>query len=66
LLVDWSQMAYTVPRAPHGFAQCTLLDTLPVQRLGATVSSFDFYDCRGWSGSPAPQLKLDAPAVPTP
>lgn len=66
LLVDWSQMAYTVPRAPHGFAQCTLLDTLPVQRLGATASSFDFYDCRGWSGSPAPQLKLDAPAVPTP
>ncbi|WP_168224683.1 ArnT family glycosyltransferase [Rhodoferax aquaticus] len=63
LLVDWSQMAYTVPLAPHGFASCTWLDTLPIERLSASLSRFDFYDCRAWSGKPAPQLKIDAGAT---
>jgi 4-amino-4-deoxy-L-arabinose transferase-like glycosyltransferase len=57
LLVDWSQLAYTVPQAPHGFAHCALVDTQDVQRLGATIATFRFYACRRWSGSPQPQLQ---------
>ncbi len=58
LLVDWSQMAYTVPVAPHGFASCTLLETLPVVHLGTRLSSFHFYDCRQWTGTPQPRLQI--------
>ena len=57
LLVDWSQMAYELPTAPHGFAQCTLLETLPTVHWGLTLSTFRFYDCRNWSGKPQPRLK---------
>lgn len=57
LLVDWSQLAYTVPQAPHGFAQCELLDALNVERLGATIATFRFYACHGWSGKPQPRLQ---------
>lgn len=57
LLVDWSQLAYTVPQAPHGFAHCALLDTQDVQRLGTTIATFRFYACRAWSGNPQPQLQ---------
>ena len=57
LLVDWSQMSYETPLAPHGFAQCTLLETLPVVHWGHTLSSFRFYDCRQWSGTPQPRLR---------
>ena len=57
LLVDWSQLAYTVPLAPHGFAHCEFLDAQDVQRLGTTIANFRFYACRRWSGSPKPQLK---------
>jgi 4-amino-4-deoxy-L-arabinose transferase-like glycosyltransferase len=56
LLVDWSQMAYEVPVGVHGFQQCSLLDTLPVQRWGQHLSSFRFYLCRGWSADPLPLL----------
>ncbi len=59
LLVDWSQMAYTVPLAPHGFASCTLLETLPVLHWGTRLSSFHFYDCRQWTGTPQPRLQND-------
>ena len=57
LLVDWSQMAYTIPLAPHGFSNCTLLETLPVVHLGLRLSSFRFYDCRQWMGMPQPRLQ---------
>ena len=61
LLVDWSQMAYEVPLAvpptPHGFANCTLLETLPAVHWGTTLSTFRFYDCRQWVGAPQPQLR---------
>ena len=61
LLVDWSQMAYTVPLAipptPHGFASCTLLETLPAVRWATTLSTFRFYDCRQWMGTPQPRLR---------
>ena len=57
LEVDWSQMAYELPTAPHGFAQCTLLETLPTVHWGFTLSTFRFYDCRNWSGEPKPRLK---------
>ncbi|APW44988.1 hypothetical protein RS694_18740 [Rhodoferax saidenbachensis] len=57
LLVDWSQMSYDVPLAPHGFASCTLLDTQDVVRLGRPLSRFWFYACQGWSGDPQPRLK---------
>lgn len=61
LLVDWSQMAYevplTTPSAPQGFANCTLLETLPNVHWGTTLSSFHLYDCRQWTGSPQPRLR---------
>jgi hypothetical protein len=60
LLVDWSQLPYETPVGPHGFAQCTALDSLPVQRLGYELAHFDFYACSGWSGDPEPRLKTVA------
>lgn len=57
LLVDWSQMAYEVPLAPHGFSSCTLLETLPTVHWGTTLSTFRFYDCRQWLGEPQPRLR---------
>lgn len=57
LLVDWSQLAYTVPVGPHGFADCTLLETLPVSRWGVPIARFRFYACHQWSGAPQPQLQ---------
>lgn len=57
LLLDWSQMAYELPLAPHGFASCALLETLPVVHAGATLSTFSLYDCRQWAGTPQPRLK---------
>ena len=57
LLVDWSQQPYVTPLGAHGFVSCKLLDHLDVQRLGYALAGFDFYDCRGWSGDPAPALK---------
>ena len=56
LLVDWSQLGYTVPLGEHGCADCKLLDKHVVQRLGRVNSSFHFYACRGWSGQPQPRL----------
>ncbi len=57
LLLDWSQLPYETPLGAHGFAQCRLLDTLQVRRLGYALSHFDFYACSGWSGDPQPRLK---------
>ena len=57
LLLDWSQLPYEIPLAPHGFARCSLLDRLELRRLGYAVSRFDFYACSGWSGAPQPRLK---------
>ncbi|MBK6999653.1 MAG: glycosyltransferase family 39 protein [Rhodoferax sp.] len=54
LLVDWSQMSYTVPLGSHGFGTCTLLDTQAVARLGVEVATFRFYACHNWSGAPQP------------
>jgi len=56
LLLDWSQLGYTVPLGEQGFANCTLLDTQDVQRLGKPLASFRFYACRNWSGQPQPRL----------
>ena len=61
LLVDWSYMAYDVPVAPHGFASCTLLDTLQTSHWGRPLASFRFYDCRGWSGTPQSNLEPRKP-----
>lgn len=57
LLVDWSQLAYSVPLGDHGFAACTLLATQDAQRLGATIATFRFYACRNWFGQPQPRLQ---------
>ncbi len=57
LLVDWSQMPYEIPQAPHGFASCTLLDTQDAVHLGQLLSRFRFYACQGWSGDPQARLK---------
>ena len=56
LLVDWSQLSYSVPLVPQGFADCALLDTQNVQRLGQPLASFRFYACHNWSGHPQPRL----------
>lgn len=56
LLLDWSQLGYAVPLGAHGFADCTLLDTQAVQRLGQAISAFRFYACHKWSGQPQPRL----------
>jgi 4-amino-4-deoxy-L-arabinose transferase-like glycosyltransferase len=56
LLVDWSQLGYVPPVGAHGFADCTLLDTQDVQRLGRVVAHFGFYACHNWSGHPQPRL----------
>ena len=61
LLVDWSQLAYAVPLGAHGFADCALLDTQAVSRLGAPISTFRFYACHRWSGAPQPRLQGAAP-----
>jgi hypothetical protein len=53
-------MAYEPPVGAHGFASCTLLESLPVQHWGQPLASFRFYDCRGWSGA-APQPRLTLP-----
>jgi hypothetical protein len=59
LLVDWSAMAYAVPLGAHGFRACELLDTQVATHWGLPVSSFRFYACRGWSGSPQPRPRMD-------
>ena len=65
LLVDWSQLPYETPLGAHGFASCTWLAQLPVQRLGYARSRFDFYACSGWSGTPEPRLRA-TPAAQAP
>ena len=62
LLVDWSEMAYATPFGSHGFADCQLLEVLPVQRLARPLSEFSFYACQGWSGQPAPRLQSELAA----
>jgi hypothetical protein len=66
LLVDWSQLPYETPMGAHGFAHCSKLDHLEVQRLGYAVSSFDFYACSGWSGDPRPRLRSAIPPLTPP
>jgi hypothetical protein len=57
LLVDWSQLGYTVPLGPHGFSSCSLLDTQDVKSLGVPIATFRFYACHTWSGQPQPLLQ---------
>jgi len=57
LLVDWSQLAYAVPLGDNGFANCTLLETQDVRRLGTIIATFRFYACRNWSAQPLPRLR---------
>jgi hypothetical protein len=57
LLVDWSQLTYTVPTGEHGFADCALIETQDVLRLGTTIATFRFYACHNWSGQPRPRLQ---------
>ncbi len=58
LLVDWSYLSYTVPRAPQGFARCDALESLAVRHWGQDLGLFRFYRCEGWSGAPQPRLTL--------
>jgi hypothetical protein len=64
LLVDWSQLPFVTPLGTHGFAKCTRLDRLGVQRWGYDLAHFDFYACQGWSGSPEPRLQAAVRATP--
>jgi HAD superfamily hydrolase (TIGR01490 family) len=57
LLVEWSQMSFTLPVGEHGFSDCRLLEQQQVLRLGRTVADFHFYACHGWLGQPKPQRK---------
>ncbi len=56
LLVDWSLMPFALPVGPEGFADCRLLDSLPVRHRGTLLSEFRFYDCRGWQGKSGEQI----------
>jgi 4-amino-4-deoxy-L-arabinose transferase-like glycosyltransferase len=51
LLLDWSLMPFALPVGPDGFADCQLLDTVQVRRLGSLLSEFRLYDCRDWQGA---------------
>lgn len=51
LLLDWSLMPFALPVGPERFADCQLLDTVPVRRLGTLLSEFRLYDCRNWQGT---------------
>ena len=57
LLLDWSQLGYAVPLGAHGFADCRLLETQEVRRLGVPISTFRFFACHAWSGQPQPRLQ---------
>jgi hypothetical protein len=59
LLVDWSNMPFEVPLGEHGFADCQVLESLPVQRLGQSLSTFRFYACHGWTGNPQPRRRSE-------
>ena len=61
LLVDNSLLAFEIPMAPHGFANCQLLDTLDARHGGAPVARFRFYACQGWSGDPQPRNREPGP-----
>lgn len=54
LLMDWSQMAYTLPVGEGRFERCELLRTLPVVAGGRTVAHFSWFHCHNWGGQPAP------------
>ena len=51
LLLDWSLMPFAPPVGPAGFADCRLLDTVQVRRLGNLLSEFRLHDCRNWQGA---------------
>jgi 4-amino-4-deoxy-L-arabinose transferase-like glycosyltransferase len=55
LLLDWSLMPFALPVGPEGFADCRLLDNLPIRRLGGLLSVFHFYECRDWQGTSGEQ-----------
>ena len=55
LLLDWSLMPFALPVGPEGFADCRLLDNLPIRRLGGLLSVFRFYECRDWQGTSGEQ-----------
>jgi HAD superfamily hydrolase (TIGR01490 family) len=57
LLVEWSQMPFTLPVGESGFSDCRWLEEQKVARLGQVVADFQFYACRGWSGKPQPQRR---------
>lgn len=61
LLVDWSQLTYTVPLGAHGFTDCNPLATQEVRRLGTAIAGFRFYACHHWSGQPQPRLQDATP-----
>ena len=57
LLMDWSQMAYTLPVGPGRFARCESLQQREVVRAGRQVAQFDWFLCEDWGGEPAPQRR---------
>ena len=59
LLLDWSALSFRLPLGAHGFHDCALLASQEATLWGAPLSSFRFYACHGWSGSPQPRLSLE-------
>jgi hypothetical protein len=58
VLIDWSQMAYTLPVGSGQFARCKALEQLAVQPSGAqgrVVAHFTLYHCQQWGGQPKPR-----------
>jgi 4-amino-4-deoxy-L-arabinose transferase-like glycosyltransferase len=55
ILLNWSQMAFTLPVSDEGFESCDPLKSQAVQRLGRDIAQFDFYLCKNWQGHSSPQ-----------
>ena len=58
VLLDWSQMAYTLPVGSGQFARCKALEQLAVKPSGAqgrVVAHFTLYHCQQWGGQPKPR-----------
>jgi hypothetical protein len=48
--LNWSQVPYPPPVGKDRFEQCSLLQTLPIERLGRAVSEFEVFLCQDWQG----------------
>jgi hypothetical protein len=51
LLLNWSQMSFTLPVGDTGFESCDKVDSMVVHHFGRDIAQFDFLLCKNWQGS---------------